>query len=259
VLTEALILPTFQKINANRAFWLWATQQQKIIKDTNFSCRLISILILGVRTSATEVPFLLSRSRTGRRWLVKVENWKEIPVLVLQCLGVALAQQCNKQPATKRSDDGSELEAESRQLCQDASLQQKNEKLSLGQQVLATGVFEPGKANRDINQIIKRRMPMFENEKKILGQASIGEISSGGQAFDYVMQKVVATPTTGSSVMKNYMKLLQDRGHDISDSGLKEASCPSKKKRLEAPKPPVQHQKVDDCTKILAYNPGNKM
>jgi hypothetical protein len=134
----------------------------------------------------------------------------------------------------------------------------KEEKVSLGQQVLATGIFEPGEVNRDINQIIKRRMPMFEHEKKISGRASIGEISSVGQALDYVVQKVAATPTTGRFVIKNYVKLLQDRGHEISGSGLKEASRPSKKKRLEAPKPPVERQKVDNCAKMLAYNPANK-
>jgi hypothetical protein len=134
----------------------------------------------------------------------------------------------------------------------------KNEKVSLGQQVLATGIFDPGEVNRDISQIIKRRMPMYEHEKKISGRASIGEISSGGQALDCVVQKVAATPTTGRFVVNNYVKLLQDRGHEISRSGLKEASRPSKKKRLEAPMPPVDCQKVDDCAKMLAYNPANK-
>jgi hypothetical protein len=51
----------------------------------------------------------------------------------------------------------------------------KNEKVSLGQQVLATGIFDPGEVNHDMSQIIKRRMPMYEHEKKISGRASIGD------------------------------------------------------------------------------------
>jgi hypothetical protein len=94
----------------------------------------------------------------------------------------------------------------------------------------------PDEINRDINQKVKKRIPTFKHQKKISGRPSIGNISSGHQALEYAVQKVAATPMTGRYVAKNYTDVLQNNGHCITGSAIKEASRPFKKKCVVASK-----------------------
>jgi hypothetical protein len=89
--------------------------------------------------------------------------------------------------------------------------------------VLATGIFEPGQVNRGLNQRIKKRVPIFEHQKKISGRPSIGDIESGDQALKYAGWKVAATPTTGRYVVNNYANMLNENGHCITGTAIKEA------------------------------------
>jgi hypothetical protein len=120
----------------------------------------------------------------------------------------------------------------------------------LGHQVLQTGIFKPDKINHEINQKVQKKIPLLNHEKKIAGRPSIGSISSGGQALEYAVQKFAAT----RYVAKNYANVLNDIGHCITGTAIKEASRPLKKSRVET----VQLQKDDDCTKALAYTPANE-
>jgi hypothetical protein len=124
----------------------------------------------------------------------------------------------------------------------------------LGYQVLQTSIFKRDEINRDLNQKVQKKIPLFNHQKKFAGRPSIGNISSGGQALEYAAQKFAATPTTGRYVAKNYANVLNDIGHCITGTAIKEASRPLMKSRVEA----VQLQKVDDCAKALAYMPANK-
>jgi hypothetical protein len=72
----------------------------------------------------------------------------------------------------------------------------------LGQQVLQTRILKPDEINRDINQKVQRKTPLFNHNKKITGRPSIGDISSGGQALEYAGWKVAETPTTAHYVVK---------------------------------------------------------
>jgi hypothetical protein len=108
--------------------------------------------------------------------------------------------------------------------------------------------------NCDINQKVQKKILLFKHQKKIAGCPSIGNISSRGQAFKCAAQKFAATPTTRHYVAKNYANVLNDNGHCITGTAIKEASHPLKKSRLEA----IQLQKVEDCPKALAYTPANQ-
>jgi hypothetical protein len=52
---------------------------------------------------------------------------------------------------------------------------------------------------------VKKRVPCFEHEKKILGRPSIGNIASDHQALLYTAKKFAATPTKGYFVAQNYI------------------------------------------------------
>jgi hypothetical protein len=118
-----------------------------------------------------------------------------------------------------------------------------NEKIKLGQQVLATGVFKAGEINRDINQRIKKRIPLFEHQKKISGRPSIGNIVSRAQALDYVTRKVAATPTKAHYVASNYVVMLKENGHCITDSAIKMAS---RKSQLGRPEEQVEWMQSEE-------------
>ena len=120
--------------------------------------------------------------------------------------------------------------------------------------MLQTGIFKPDEINREVNQKVQKKIPLFNHQKKIAGRPSIGNISSGGQALEYAAQKFAATPTTGRYVAKNYADVLNDIGHCITGTAIKEASRPLKKSRVET----VPLQKVDDCAKALAYTPADE-
>jgi hypothetical protein len=79
--------------------------------------------------------------------------------------------------------------------------------------VLQTGIFKPDEINREINQKVQKKIPLFNHKKQIAGHPSIGNILSGGQALEYAAQKFAATPTTGRYVAKNYANVLNDIGH----------------------------------------------
>jgi hypothetical protein len=59
----------------------------------------------------------------------------------------------------------------------------------LGQQVLATGIFQLDEVNCDLNQIIKKQMPIFEHQKRVSGQASISNIADAVKALKYTARE----------------------------------------------------------------------
>jgi hypothetical protein len=120
--------------------------------------------------------------------------------------------------------------------------------------VLQTGIFKLDEINCDLNQKVQKKIPLFNHQKKIAGRPSIGNLSRGGHALEYAAQKFAATPTTGRYVAKNYANVLNDIGHRITGTAIKEASRPLKKTCAEA----VQLQKVGVCAKALAYTPANE-
>jgi hypothetical protein len=48
----------------------------------------------------------------------------------------------------------------------------------LGRQVSETDIFQPEELNRDVNQQVKKKVPLYEHKKQISGRASFDNISS---------------------------------------------------------------------------------